>query len=251
MSQISFFKDDGTVSFGEKLAGSEQFLVLFKEGMDLVGEAAAYLDGDGREEARGLARAAALGYAVESMRLTTRLMQIASWLLLQRAVNEGELTRAEAAAEKRRISRNQGGSAVQRRRAGAAAGATPRAHRPLAPPSGAHHPSGWSALSIARGARQGGSCREPGRKPDRAAARGVRIEADELGRDVSGSRPDRPARLSLNPGRAPGRRRSRDRPEQGPAAWGRETKSAAASEPPIESAETPISCRKTNCRSGS
>ncbi|MGH6844405.1 MAG: DUF1465 family protein, partial [Methylocella sp.] len=42
-------------------------------------------------------------YAVESMRLTTRLMQIASWLLLQRAVNEGELSRAEAAAEKRRI----------------------------------------------------------------------------------------------------------------------------------------------------
>lgn len=103
MSQMSFFKDDRTVSFGEKLAGSEQFLVLFREGMDLVGEAAAYLDGDGREEARALPRAAALGYAVESMRLTTRLMQIASWLLLQRAVNEGELTRAEAAAEKRRI----------------------------------------------------------------------------------------------------------------------------------------------------
>jgi regulator of CtrA degradation len=37
------------------------------------------------------------------MRLTTRLMQIASWLLLQRAVNEGELTRAEASSEKRRI----------------------------------------------------------------------------------------------------------------------------------------------------
>ncbi len=103
MSQMSFFKDERTVSFGERLAGSEQFLVLFREGMDLVGEAAAYLDGDGREEARALVRAAALGYAVESMRLTTRLMQIASWLLLQRAVNEGELTRAEASAEKRRI----------------------------------------------------------------------------------------------------------------------------------------------------
>lgn len=103
MSQLSYFKNSAPVSFGEKLAGSEQFLTLFKEGMDLVGEAAAYLDGEGREEARALARAAALAYAVESMRLTTRLMQIASWLLLQRAVNEGELTRAEAAAEKRRI----------------------------------------------------------------------------------------------------------------------------------------------------
>ena len=62
--------------------------------MDLVGAAAAYLDGAGREQAQALPRPAALAYAVESMRLTTRLMQIASWLLLQRAVNEGELTRA-------------------------------------------------------------------------------------------------------------------------------------------------------------
>jgi regulator of CtrA degradation len=37
------------------------------------------------------------------MRLTTRLMQVASWLLLQRAVNAGELSRAEAFAEKRRV----------------------------------------------------------------------------------------------------------------------------------------------------
>jgi regulator of CtrA degradation len=103
MLQTSFFKSDGTVSFGEKLAASDQFLALFREGMDLVGDAAAYLDGDGREEASLLPRPAALGFAVESMRLTTRLMQVASWLLLQRAVNEGELSRAEASAEKRRI----------------------------------------------------------------------------------------------------------------------------------------------------
>jgi regulator of CtrA degradation len=98
-----FCTEDKTVSFGEKLAASEQFLVLFREGMGLVSKAAAYLDGDGREEARRLPRPAAVAYAVESMRLTTRLMQIGSWLLLQRAVNEGELSRAEAAAEKRRI----------------------------------------------------------------------------------------------------------------------------------------------------
>ncbi|WP_395666094.1 DUF1465 family protein [Methylocella sp.] len=96
-------KSEPTVSFGEKLVASEQFQSLFREGMDLVGAAAAYLDGDGRREAQGLPRPAALAYAVESMRLTTRLMQIASWLLLQRAVNEGELTRAEASGEKRRV----------------------------------------------------------------------------------------------------------------------------------------------------
>ncbi|MCI0468377.1 MAG: DUF1465 family protein, partial [Beijerinckiaceae bacterium] len=82
-----------TISFGERLAASEQFLVLFQQGMDLVSRAAAYLDGDGRAEAKALPRTAAAAYAVESMRLTTRLMQIASWLLLQRAVNEGELSR--------------------------------------------------------------------------------------------------------------------------------------------------------------
>ena len=103
MVQTPYFRDDKTVSFGEKLAASEQFMVLFQEGMDLVSRAATYLDGDGREEAKLLPRAAVVAYAVESMRLTTRLMQVASWLLLQRAVNEGELSRAEAAAEKRRI----------------------------------------------------------------------------------------------------------------------------------------------------
>ena len=60
--------------------------------MTLVEEAASYLDGPGREESRDLPRPAAVAYSTESMRLTTRLMQVASWLLLQRAVNEGELT---------------------------------------------------------------------------------------------------------------------------------------------------------------
>jgi regulator of CtrA degradation len=37
------------------------------------------------------------------MRLTTRLMQLASWLLLQRAVNEGELTVENARTEKEKV----------------------------------------------------------------------------------------------------------------------------------------------------
>jgi regulator of CtrA degradation len=94
---------DATVSFGEKLATSDSFKALFREGMVLVEQAAAYLDGEGRDEAKRLSRMAALTYAAESMRLTTRLMQLASWLLLQRAVNEGELTQAEAMAEKRKV----------------------------------------------------------------------------------------------------------------------------------------------------
>lgn len=91
------------ISFTERMVTSEAFMALFREGMALVEETAAYLDGAGRNEARGLERIASLAYASESMRLTTRLMQMTSWLLLQRAVNEGELTREEAEREHRRV----------------------------------------------------------------------------------------------------------------------------------------------------
>ena len=91
------------VPFVRRLAASPAFGDLFREGMLLVEEAAAYLDGPGRAEAGALARPAALAYATESMRLTTRLMQVASWLLLQRAVNEGELTPRQALSERHRV----------------------------------------------------------------------------------------------------------------------------------------------------
>lgn len=91
------------VSFIERLAGSEGFCALFREGMSLVEEAASYLDGDGRLQAKALPKAESIAYAAESMRLTTRLMQIASWLLLQRAVNQGELTRHQAASDRHRV----------------------------------------------------------------------------------------------------------------------------------------------------
>jgi regulator of CtrA degradation len=46
--------DGVTVSFGAKFAQSEQFRIVFREGMALVEAAATYLDGDGRKEARKL-----------------------------------------------------------------------------------------------------------------------------------------------------------------------------------------------------
>ena len=94
---------NGTVSFGEKLATSPVFSALFRDGMALVEETAAYLDGPGRLESKRLERSGALGYATESMRLTTRLMQLASWLLLHRAVKEGEMSLAQASREKAKV----------------------------------------------------------------------------------------------------------------------------------------------------
>jgi regulator of CtrA degradation len=93
----------GPVSFGQKLASSQQFTDLFRNGMALVEETASYLDGPGRQESKKLARSAALAYATESMRLTTRLMQLASWLLLHRAVKEGEMSLAQANKEKAKV----------------------------------------------------------------------------------------------------------------------------------------------------
>ncbi|MBS0333485.1 MAG: DUF1465 family protein [Proteobacteria bacterium] len=81
-------------------ARSELFQRTFQEGMDLVEETATYLDGAGRQASKLLSRTAALAYAAESMRLTTRLMQVASWLLVQRAVREGDMA-PDAACEDR------------------------------------------------------------------------------------------------------------------------------------------------------
>src|ERR1700758_2013920 len=93
----------GPVSFGERVANSQVFADLFRDGMALVEETATYLDGPGRQESKKLERSAALAYATESMRLTTRLMQLASWLLLHRAVKEGEMSLAQANKEKAKV----------------------------------------------------------------------------------------------------------------------------------------------------
>jgi regulator of CtrA degradation len=95
--------ETGAVSFSERLANSQVFATLFRDGMALVEETATYLDGAGRLESKKLERSAALVYATESMRLTTRLMQLASWLLLHRAVKEGEMTLAQASKEKSKV----------------------------------------------------------------------------------------------------------------------------------------------------
>ena len=90
---------DGARTFTDSI----MFDKTFDEGMALVEETARYLDGKGREEARVLPRKAATLYAGESMRVTTRLMQAASWLLVQRAVRDGDMERADALNERYRL----------------------------------------------------------------------------------------------------------------------------------------------------
>jgi regulator of CtrA degradation len=99
-ASVTPWRDDVIQDF----ARSELFQRTFQEGMDLVEETAAYLDGSGRQSSKLLSRNAALAYASESMRLTTRLMQVASWLLVQRAVREGDMAPNAACEDRYRLS---------------------------------------------------------------------------------------------------------------------------------------------------
>jgi regulator of CtrA degradation len=99
----SAFATGVTVSFGERFQASEQFDRVFTEGMALVERSADYLDGEGRREAKGLPSNVTVLYATESMRLTTRLLELASWLLIRRALKEGEITAEEAQKKRARV----------------------------------------------------------------------------------------------------------------------------------------------------
>ena len=95
--------DSKTVSFIDHYVESERFSELFRDGMALVEETARYLDGDGRRQGRQLNGQASLNFATESMRLTTRLMNLASWLLIRRSVARGEMTRDKARRERTKL----------------------------------------------------------------------------------------------------------------------------------------------------
>lgn len=103
MSQPEHDEDTTRDMTLQSFTASAMFERTFDEGMSLVEETAHYLDGRGREEARELPRKAALLYASESMRVTTRLMQAASWLLIQRAVQDGEMRAEDAAGDRYRL----------------------------------------------------------------------------------------------------------------------------------------------------
>ncbi len=92
-----------TVSFGERFQASAQFDGVFKQGMALVERTAAYLEGPGRAEAKRLPPSVNVLYASESMRLTTRLLDMASWLLIRRALKEGDISETEAQRKRKGV----------------------------------------------------------------------------------------------------------------------------------------------------
>jgi regulator of CtrA degradation len=75
----------------------------YDETMALLVASRDYLANAQPAEARGLKPIERLRVNCEAMRLTTRLTQIMAWLLAQRAVHEGEITREKAAGEEYRL----------------------------------------------------------------------------------------------------------------------------------------------------
>jgi regulator of CtrA degradation len=64
---------------------------LYTEAMLLADEARSYFDDAGRGDRSGLEPFARVGFACESLRVTTRIMHIVAWLLTQRAIESGEI----------------------------------------------------------------------------------------------------------------------------------------------------------------
>lgn len=76
---------------------------LYTEAMLLADEARAYFDEAGRAERNALEPFARVGFACESLKVTTRIMHIVAWLLTQRAVESGELNMIEGRRPERRL----------------------------------------------------------------------------------------------------------------------------------------------------
>ena len=76
---------------------------LYVEAMVLADEARAYFDEGGREDREALGPMERVAYSCESLKVTTRLMHVIAWLLTQRAVDAGEMSRSDALDPSRRL----------------------------------------------------------------------------------------------------------------------------------------------------
>ena len=76
---------------------------LYTEAMILADEARAYFDDAGRDDRQTLEPFARVGFACESLKVTTRIMHIVAWLLTQKAVESGEIKSADGRRPERRL----------------------------------------------------------------------------------------------------------------------------------------------------
>jgi regulator of CtrA degradation len=76
---------------------------LYTEAMLLADEARSYFDDAGRDDRASLEPFARVGFACESLKVTTRIMHIVAWLLTQRAIESGEIPLLDGRRPERRL----------------------------------------------------------------------------------------------------------------------------------------------------
>lgn len=82
------------------------FRNTYNYAMELIERMSSYIDGEGRSLPDLLSSEATSLYTQEAMAASTRLMQIASWLLLLRSALEGDMSWQNAFSEKAKICLN-------------------------------------------------------------------------------------------------------------------------------------------------
>ena len=105
MHPLGVYNDNMIVMFKHG-AFHKAFSRLYDEGMELIEKTADYIDGEGKAASRILSSEASSLYAAEAMRMSTRLMQVASWLLLFRAAREKEMSEEQINLEKAKVCLN-------------------------------------------------------------------------------------------------------------------------------------------------
>ena len=76
---------------------------FYTEAMVLADEARHYFDDAGRYARHELDPFARVGFACESLKVTTRIMHIVAWLLTQRAIESGEIPARQGHRPERRL----------------------------------------------------------------------------------------------------------------------------------------------------
>lgn len=76
---------------------------FYTEALLLADEARAYFDDSGREDRDALEPFVRVGFACESLKVTTRIMHIVAWLLTQKAVESGEIAASDGRRPERRL----------------------------------------------------------------------------------------------------------------------------------------------------
>ena len=95
--------DDSDLPIPQVAITSRLIDALYTEAMVLADEARSYFDDIGRDDRSQLDPFARVGFACESLKVTTRIMHIVAWLLTQRAIESGEVPLLDGRRPERRL----------------------------------------------------------------------------------------------------------------------------------------------------